>query len=192
MDDPMARTAAPARSSGKDTLRNEITDLKRERILGEAVELFYRKGYLPTTVDAVAERLGATKPFVYYHFKSKIDLLVEICQRATREALGVTARVVAEPGPPRERLERLVREFTMVVLENHQHVSIYFREELNLPGRGAQDRPDAQGDRPASARPSEGRPARGRLRVRGCGGRRADRRRHDRATPLRGIARPCR
>lgn len=120
-----------------ENLWDEITALKRERILGEAVELFYRKGYLPTSVDAVAERLGATKPFVYYHFKSKVDLLVEICERGTREALAVIAAAVTLDLGPQEKLERLVRDFTAVVLDHHKLVAIYFREQLNLPEEAA-------------------------------------------------------
>jgi AcrR family transcriptional regulator len=125
-------THSPASGEG-DSLWDEIAHIKRERILREAVDLFDKKGYVPTTVDAIAERLGATKPFVYYHFKNKIDLLVEICERQMREALAVTVKAVSAPLPARQRLELFVREFTLVVLNNHQHVAIYFREQLNLP-----------------------------------------------------------
>ncbi len=95
----MTRTTRPP---AKDNLWDEIADIKREKILGEAVTLFYEKGYLPTTVDAIAERFGATKPFVYYHFKSKIDLLVEICVRGTREAMAGTVKAVSIPLDPRQ------------------------------------------------------------------------------------------
>lgn len=121
------------KSLAKDNLWDEIADIKREKILQCAVELFYEKGYLPSTVDSIAERLGATKPFVYYHFQSKIDLLSEICRRGTSEALAVTAKVVSQPLDPVRKLALLVREFTMVVLDMYRHVSIYFREQLNLP-----------------------------------------------------------
>lgn len=121
------------KSEKKDTLWDEIAEIKREKILEGAVDLFYEKGYLPSTVDAIAERLGATKPFVYYHFQSKIELLTEICRRGTSEALAVTAKAVAQPLDPVQKLALLVREFTMVVLDMYKHVSIYFREQLNLP-----------------------------------------------------------
>lgn len=121
------------KSLAKDNLWDEIADIKREKILQCAVELFYEKGYLPSTVDSIAERLGATKPFVYYHFQSKIDLLSEICRRGTSEALAVTVKVVSQSLDPVRKLALLVREFTMVVLDMYKHVSIYFREQLNLP-----------------------------------------------------------
>lgn len=123
-----------AKSNDKATaLRNDILAIKRERILAEAVDLFHENGYLSTNVDAIAQQLGATKPFVYYHFKSKIELLSDICRRLMMEALEVAeAAAVADVGPV-EKLAQFAVGFTGLVLDRHKHVSIYFREELNLP-----------------------------------------------------------
>jgi AcrR family transcriptional regulator len=124
----MARTARTGA-----TLRDDIFAIKRERILKEAVALFHENGYLPTNVEAIAQRLEATKPFVYYHFKSKIDLLSEICERVMREALEVTEAAAEADVPPLDKLVEFVRNFTDVVLNRHEYVAIYFREHLNLP-----------------------------------------------------------
>lgn len=122
-----------ARKSAGSSLRQDIVAMKRERILSEAVELFYQNGYLPTNVEAIADRLGATKPFVYYHFQSKIDLLNEICERVMREALEATVGAASARLAPVEKLSLFVQDFTSVVLDRHEYVSIYFREQLNLP-----------------------------------------------------------
>ncbi|MEK8053554.1 TetR/AcrR family transcriptional regulator [Ideonella sp. DXS22W] len=50
------------------------TDAKREAILRAAESLFHTQGYARTTIDQVAERLGVTKPFVYYYFRNKQEL----------------------------------------------------------------------------------------------------------------------
>jgi len=116
-----------------DELRDGVFILKRERILREAAALFYEHGYLQTTMDAIAERLGATKPFVYYHFDSKIDLLVEICERGTGEALAAIEEATQDPGSATQRFEAYVRALARMALKNHDFVAIYFREERNLP-----------------------------------------------------------
>lgn len=135
---PNANNSAKARTSGDgDTLWDDVISFKRDRILHEAATLFFERGYLQTTVDAIAERLGATKPFVYYHFKSKVDLLVEICERGTGDALAATDIAMSAKGSPKARFEIFVREFTNVALKNHQFVAIYFREEINLPQEAA-------------------------------------------------------
>jgi AcrR family transcriptional regulator len=46
-----------------------------ERIVAAAVKLFYAEGIRRVSVDAVAEKAGVTKRTLYYHFKSKDDLI---------------------------------------------------------------------------------------------------------------------
>ena len=131
---PQARESPRARMSGKGhLLREHVTNLKRDRILQEAAQLFFERGYLQTSVDAIAERLGATKPFVYYHFQSKVDILVEICERSNRDALAAAESANAAEGSPSVRLEKFLREFTNIALQQHQLVAIYFREAISLP-----------------------------------------------------------
>jgi AcrR family transcriptional regulator len=93
-----------------------VAALKRERILAEAAKLIAERGYHGTTIDAIAEKFGATKPFVYYHFESKADLLGEICQRGTVRALEEAGRGISAKGSPRERLDQFVTDFTSIAL----------------------------------------------------------------------------
>ena len=118
---------------------DEVAQLKREKILQSAVDLFYANGYLPTTMDLIAESIGATKPFVYYHFENKAELLSEIARRTMREWLNVTTRVIEMSLPPREALSTTIHQFAMIVLHMYKHVSIYFREQLNLPKEVAEE-----------------------------------------------------
>lgn len=47
----------------------------RERIIGAASKLFYAEGIRQVSVDAVAAKAGVTKRTLYYHFRSKDDLV---------------------------------------------------------------------------------------------------------------------
>jgi AcrR family transcriptional regulator len=47
----------------------------RERIISAASKLFYGEGIRAVSVDAVAEKAGLTKRTLYYHFRSKDDLV---------------------------------------------------------------------------------------------------------------------
>ena len=47
----------------------------RERIISAASKLFYSDGIRAVSVDAVAEKAGLTKRTLYYHFRSKDDLV---------------------------------------------------------------------------------------------------------------------
>jgi AcrR family transcriptional regulator len=46
-----------------------------ERIVAAASALFYREGIRAVSVDAVADKAGVTKRTLYYHFRSKDDLV---------------------------------------------------------------------------------------------------------------------
>ncbi len=113
-------------------MREEIQAYKRERILEEAVKLFYQRGFTGTTLDDIAAELGVTKPFIYTHFRSKVDLLAALCKPTIELSLEAVARAAKGPGTPTERLHRAIVDFTQVVLSRQANIAIYFREEKNL------------------------------------------------------------
>jgi AcrR family transcriptional regulator len=50
----------------------------RERILSVANELFIEQGYEGTSLREIADRLGITKAALYYHFRSKDEILATL------------------------------------------------------------------------------------------------------------------
>ncbi len=114
-------------------IRDEVVALKRERTIAVAAELFYERGYENTSLDAIAERMNVTKPFIYAHFASKAELLAEICSRGIASALAALDGVLTTmPGSPRERLEAIGRRFVNAVLNSQRYIAIFAREEKNL------------------------------------------------------------
>ena len=53
----------------------EASSPTRKRIVDAATKLFYAEGIGRVSVDAIAEKAGLTKRTLYYHFKSKDDLI---------------------------------------------------------------------------------------------------------------------
>ena len=113
--------------------RDQVRDFKKERILEEASTLFYERGYRGTTLDAIAERLKVSKPFIYHHFKSKAELLVEIYKRVLQLCLETIETAAASPGTAREQLRAFAVNYTQIVIKEQAIVAIFFREEQNLP-----------------------------------------------------------
>ncbi|MFH8978427.1 TetR/AcrR family transcriptional regulator [Streptomyces sp. NPDC017890] len=56
----------------------------RQRIQDVALELFAEQGYEKTSLREIAERLDVTKAALYYHFKTKEEILVGIFEDLTR------------------------------------------------------------------------------------------------------------
>ena len=127
--------SANARSSDAnpvEDIRDAVTRLKRERIISTAVDLFHNNGLGNTTLEAVAEKMNVTKPFIYSHFKSKSALLTEICSLGIRASLDVMDRIVASDGSATQKVRALAHDFMIAVLENQGHIAIYTREEKHL------------------------------------------------------------
>jgi AcrR family transcriptional regulator len=57
------------------TLRGDQSQLTRRRIVDAGAELFVERGFVPTTVDAIAERAGVSRRTVFTSVGSKADVL---------------------------------------------------------------------------------------------------------------------
>jgi AcrR family transcriptional regulator len=85
---------------------------RRAQLLDVAQEVFVAEGYHATLMDDIAERAGVSKPVLYQHFASKLDLYLALLERSAAD------------------LVRLVREALEATTDNRQRVrnsiSAYF------------------------------------------------------------------
>jgi len=86
----------------------------RARIQSVALELFAEQGYDKTSLREIAERLGVTKAALYYHFKSKEDIVTSLVE----DYFGAIDELVAWgktlPKTPESRAEVLRRYYAIV------------------------------------------------------------------------------
>jgi AcrR family transcriptional regulator len=83
------------RSSAADT---------RARILDVALELFATHGLQQTSLRQIADRLGLTKPALYYHFASRDELVRSLVQPLLDDMDAMLDRAERADVPPRELL----------------------------------------------------------------------------------------
>jgi AcrR family transcriptional regulator len=86
----MASTPITAESTTKD------------EILGHALELFGQGGYEKTSLRDIAERMGFTKAALYYHYRTKDQLLADLFEPVIAEGDAI---IEAHP-MPRTRAQR--------------------------------------------------------------------------------------
>jgi AcrR family transcriptional regulator len=67
-----------------------------ERIISAASKLFYGEGIRGASMDAVAEKAGVTKRTLYYHFKSKDDLVTAYLHGRDQPNLALFERWFAD------------------------------------------------------------------------------------------------
>jgi AcrR family transcriptional regulator len=90
----------------------------RERIKQVALELFTEQGYEGTSLREIAERLGVTKAALYYHFKSK----EEIVHAFVEDRLDATTQMIAwvRDQPPGEGTRReFIRRYAELIDTGH-------------------------------------------------------------------------
>ena len=121
--------------------REAAFEFKKDLILKAAAEHFFKNGYTKTKIDDITSALKVTKPYVYYHFSGKLEILEEICGRTSVFAADLAESAADQTAGSTvvDRLRTFVRNFSLTVIEERMFLSIYFRESKHLPKR-TQDR----------------------------------------------------
>ena len=147
-----SRGSSPARGEARarHRVRGEFPrGDTRERIQAIALELFAEQGYEKTSLREIAERLGVTKAALYYHFKSKEDIVQSLVSDYFGQVDSLVAWARRQPGTPAVRAEILSRYLDMVIgsqqvyrmlqqnqaalagLTSKKHSGELFRERMN-------------------------------------------------------------
>src|SRR5580692_9844363 len=87
----------------------------RSRVQEVALELFAEQGYEKTSLREIAERLGVTKAALYYHFKSKEDIVHSFTDDYFAEFDALVAWAKEQPRTEATRLEILDRYVGIVI-----------------------------------------------------------------------------
>lgn len=81
----------------------------RRRILVSAVNVFSAKGYRTSNVDQIARGAKIAKGTIYYHFKSKEDILNDLVELAIKYFMTEIAKKVATGKSSEERIRFLIK-----------------------------------------------------------------------------------
>ena len=86
----------------------------RQRIQAVALELFAEQGYDKTSLREIAERLDVTKAALYYHFKSKEDIVASLVEDHFGKIDDLVAWGKMLPRTPASRAQILERYYRIV------------------------------------------------------------------------------
>jgi len=78
---------------------------KREEIIKGAMEVFVKNGIDRTSLSDIAEHLGTTKSYFYFHFSSKEDLIFSIQKYIMDSAISYLESTVAKNITPAEKIK---------------------------------------------------------------------------------------
>ena len=69
---------------------------RRNEILDAADELFGQKGFDGTSTKDILEKVGIARGTLYYHFKSKEDIMDALIDRYNVRLLGAAQEIAAD------------------------------------------------------------------------------------------------
>lgn len=117
--------AAPKRARSGRLPRGE----RRDQLLTTASEVFVDRGYHAAGMDEIADRAGVSKPVLYQHFSSKLDLYLavlalhgDILVSGVRQALRTTT-------DNRQRLRAAVQAFFDFIELDSQGYRLIFEND---------------------------------------------------------------
>ena len=88
------------------------SDQTRARIVAAAARLFYNEGIRAASVDAIAEKAGITKKTLYYHFRSKDELIAAYLESRDQPTLDLYAHWFEQTaGSAADKVRGLFAEF---------------------------------------------------------------------------------
>lgn len=105
------------------------------RIIDAAIKLFDEQGIRGTTVDEIAKQAGVTKRTVYYHFRSKDDLLARaLSDQATTERRAIDLAFQASRDELESTIMRLFDEVAQYAADPRWKGCAFIRASVELAG----------------------------------------------------------
>ncbi len=105
---------------------------KRARILAVAEDLFYRNGFAGTTMDMICAELGVTKPFVYYYFKDKHEIVETLAWHASVACLTTMKFAADDQRPADAKLAEGLQRWVAACVTHFRASALAFRVTASL------------------------------------------------------------
>ncbi|HWO60640.1 MAG TPA: TetR/AcrR family transcriptional regulator [Umezawaea sp.] len=111
---------------------------RKAQMLDVAEVVFAEQGYLATSMDEIAERVGVSKPMLYEYFGSKEGLLIGCIQRARTELRTKTETAIVGADGPEDLLRRGLLAFFEFIVD-HRRSWALLRQEAAITVPSAEE-----------------------------------------------------
>ena len=131
----LSPTSARTRARGSRMPRDE----RRGQLLTTASEVFVDRGFHATGMDEIADRAGVSKPVLYQHFSSKLDLYLAVLQQHVDILVSGVRQALRTTTDNRQRLRSAVQAFFDFIEHDSQGYRLIFENDYsNEPQVAAQ------------------------------------------------------
>jgi AcrR family transcriptional regulator len=105
-------------------------DERRQQLLAAASEVFVMRGYHASGMDEISECAGVSKPVLYQHFPSKLDLYVAVLQRYVDSLIAGVRQALRSTTDNRQRVRAAVAAYFDFVDHDAQGFRLVFESDL--------------------------------------------------------------
>ena len=120
---------------GKKSPTRLPRDQRRAQLLDAANEVFTSKGYHAAAMDDIAEAAGVSKPVLYQHFGSKLDLYLALLDASCDRLLEVVQDALASTEDNADRVVATMGAFYQFVSAASGEFRFVFESDLTGDGQ---------------------------------------------------------
>ena len=107
-------------------------DERRAQLLTAALEVFTSAGYHAAAMDEIADRAGVSKPVLYQHFPSKLDLYLAVLDLHVDSLVYTIQRAIASTHDNADRVRATVDAYFNFIEEEGEAYRLLFESDMNV------------------------------------------------------------
>ena len=130
MSDLANTPTRPAPAAGRRGSRLP-RDERREQLLASASEIFVDRGYHAAGMDEIADRAGVSKPVLYQHFTSKLELYLAILDAGIEDLIAAARTALSSTTDNAVRVRNMVNAYFDFVADDSGAFRVVFESDLS-------------------------------------------------------------
>ncbi|MEN9679799.1 MAG: hypothetical protein RLZ57_928 [Actinomycetota bacterium] len=107
-------------------------DERRALLLSAALEVFTQAGYHQAAMDEIADRAGVSKPVLYQHFPSKLDLYLAVLDLHIDRLVFEIQRAIASTPDNAARVQATVAAYFNFIDSEGEAFRLLFESDMNV------------------------------------------------------------
>lgn len=103
---------------------------RRQQLLAAAQEVFVAQGYHAAAMDDIADRAGVSKPVLYQHFPSKLELYLALLDTHCKAMVAKTRAAMAATIDNKERVKAAMTAYFDIIDHDSEAFRLVFESDL--------------------------------------------------------------
>jgi AcrR family transcriptional regulator len=107
-------------------------DERRAQLLAAALEVFTAAGYHSAAMDEIADRAGVSKPVLYQHFPSKLDLYLAVLDTHIDSLVFAIQKAIQSTPDNAKRVQATIAAYFDFIEAEGEAFRLLFESDMNV------------------------------------------------------------